>query len=47
MQELVREYGGAIVSAIVGVFAIGLLIYACSCIASYMEFFADRMMGGW
>lgn len=47
MQELIREYGGALLSAIVGMFAVGLLVYACFCIAAYMEFFADRLMGGW
>lgn len=47
MQELIREYGGALLSAIVGMFAVGLLVYAYFCIAAYMEFFADRLMGGW
>lgn len=47
MQELIREYGGAVLSAVVAVFAVGMLAYVCVCIASYMEFFADRLMGGW
>lgn len=46
MQELIREYGKVIVSVIVGVFAVALLAYACVCIAAYMEYFADSLMGG-
>lgn len=45
MHELIREYGRGIVSAVTGVFVVGLLIYACRCIASYMAFFADLLMG--
>lgn len=46
MNELIREYGMAVVSAITGALAVGLLVYACMCIADYMGFFADWFMGG-
>lgn len=46
MQELMREYGRILVSVIAGVMAVGILVYACICMAAYFEFFADCLMGG-
>lgn len=46
MNELIREYGMAVLSVITGTLAVGLLVYACMCIAAYMDFFADWFMGG-
>ncbi len=46
MSELIREYGAAMVSALVGALAVGLLVYSCVQIASYLEFFSDCLMGG-
>ena len=46
MQELIRDYVRIIVSVIIGVFAVGILAYTCVCMAAYMEFFSDCLMGG-
>ncbi len=46
MQELIRDYGRIIVSVIMGVFAVGILAYTCVCMAAYIEFFSDCLMGG-
>ncbi len=46
MQELIRDYGRIIVSVIMGVFAVGILAYTCVCMAAYMEFCSDCLMGG-
>lgn len=46
MQELIREYGRVIVSVIVGVITAVILVYTCVCIAAYIEFFSDCLMGG-
>ncbi len=46
MQDLIQEYGRVMLSVLVGALAVGLLVYACAEIAIYLEFFADKLMGG-
>lgn len=46
MQELIREYGKVIVSVLAGMLAVGIVAYACVCIAAYMGYVADSLMGG-
>lgn len=46
MSELIKEYGKILLSVMAGVLVIGVLGYAYKSIIVYMEYFADRLMGG-
>lgn len=47
MSELIKEYGKIFLAVMAGVLVMGILGYAYKSISAYMEFFADRLMGGY
>ncbi len=46
MQQLIKEYGRTAFAVLAGGLVTGLLGYACYCIAMYLSYFAEWLMGG-
>lgn len=46
MNELIREYGRVMLSALECILVAGIIGTLCTQVAGYLEYFADRLMGG-
>ncbi|MCM1246137.1 MAG: hypothetical protein NC293_10905 [Roseburia sp.] len=46
MSEWIKEYGRIVLAVAECAVVAGLLALLCGQLAAYMEYFADRMMGG-